>query len=193
MSVTGTMPDLRPYTTNGPLPFWLPGWVISDTHFHHRRITEYEPIRETLDGDHNHVMINRWQETVSPRDVVLHLGDLMLGKAADFTAQIADSLPGRKFMLSTGNHDRQSRSWYAQNGFKLIPEFWVNYHGWRVRVTHRPDDEHEYVRFPRTLNLHGHVHSATRDDPLLINASVEVRDFRPAWFTDLLDDRISIE
>lgn len=181
---------LTPYTDSGPLPFRFPGWVISDTHFLHRKLAEeYEPIRQTLGRDHNVVMIDRWQQAVDDSDTIVHLGDLMLGKRDQF-APIAERLPGRKFMLKTGNHDRQSKRWYHEHGFPLIPEFWVDYRGWRVRFTHRPDEDHRYVRFPRTLNVHGHVHSSTRADRRLINLSVEVTGFQPVWITDVLDARI---
>jgi calcineurin-like phosphoesterase family protein len=173
------------------LPFRFPGWVISDTHFLHARLEEYEPIRRTLGQDHNVVMVERWRETVRENDIIVHLGDLVLGKRSEF-ARIADRLPGRKFMLKTGNHDRRSRAWYTEHGFTLIPEFWMDYRGWRVRFSHRPDDEHRYVQYPLVLNVHGHIHSNTRADRRLINVSAEAIDFRPVWITDALDARIDM-
>jgi len=173
-----------PYLNNGC-------FVIGDTHFLHTKLaTEYEAeARQALERDHNVVMVERWRETVKDNDTVLHLGDLALGKKDEFD-RISAMLPGKKYMLKTGNHDRRSRKWYAEHGFTLIPEFWIDYAGWKIRVTHRPDDDRKYVSYPKHLNVHGHVHSNTRQDRRLINLSVEAIDFRPVWLTDVLDERI---
>ena len=187
-----------PYTDRNPvgarvrareLPFELPAWVTADQHWNHGRIVEFEPVRATLPADHNQVMLERWCETVSADDLLVHLGDVCLGKKEDFTA-ISSVLPGRKFLIR-GNHDRAPAAFYEQHGFTLIPEFWVDYRGWRVRFQHRPDYERVHVRCPKTLVVHGHVHSKTLADRRNINCSVEVTAFTPVWITDILDARIA--
>jgi calcineurin-like phosphoesterase family protein len=184
---------LEPYVEPGrPLtdlraPGW---WVCSDTHFLHRRLQEaLEPARRELDRDQDELMAERWMDTVGENDTVVHLGDVALGKNADFQ-WISDILPGRKFMLR-GNHDHHSRVWYERHGFTLVPEFWLEYGGWRIRFTHRPDDARRYVCYPKTLNAHGHIHSKVRADRRLLNLSMEAIDYRPLWLTDVLDARIS--
>jgi len=167
-------------------------FVLGDTHWLHSRLMEdYEAeARQASGRDNNLVMIERWREVVGEDDVVLHLGDLALGSKDDFAA-IAAQLPGRKYMLKTGNHDKRSRAWYAEHGFTLIPELYIDHAGWKIKVTHRPDDAHEFVCYPKHLNVHGHVHSKTRGDRRLINLSVEAIDFRPVWLEDVLDERIA--
>ncbi len=54
--------------------------IISDTHFYHKNILEFEPCRSApmkIDGfdDHEEWMIENWNNVVQPDDVVLHLGD----------------------------------------------------------------------------------------------------------------------
>src|ERR1035437_9480611 len=184
--------DLKAYVSDGqPLTMFNRGFFcLGDSHWNHANITVYEEeARMNLPCDHNVVMVERWREVVGEDDVVVHLGDLALGKNDDF-ARIADQLPGRKYILR-GNHDKRSRAWYAEHGFTLIPEFWVDYGSWKVRFTHRPDDEHKFVCYPKRLNVHGHVHSKTRGDRRLINLSVEAIEFRPVWITDVLDERIA--
>lgn len=190
----------RPYVKRGSkgrsvrveLGFGLPDWIISDTHFLHTRLNEvYEAeARQVLGSSVDEALISRWREVVGSNDLVLHLGDLCLGKREDFAA-ISTRLTGRKLMLKTGNHDRRPREWYEEHGFLLVPEFWLDWRGWRVRFTHRPDDERLFVSHPKTLNVHGHIHSKTRDNRRLINASVEVQDFRPWRLAQLLDTRIA--
>ena len=57
-------------------------FIISDTHFGHRNILEFEPCRLTqmrIDGyeadEHDQWMVDNWNATVKPEDTVLHLGD----------------------------------------------------------------------------------------------------------------------
>jgi calcineurin-like phosphoesterase family protein len=180
----------QPYSdSKRALPFTFPAWVTADQHWNHARITEFEPVRTTLPADHNEIMLARWRETVAETDTLIHLGDVALGKKADFE-EIGPHLPGRKFLMR-GNHDRAPTSWYESHGFTLIPEFCLDYGGYRVRFQHRPDYERVYVRYPKTLVVHGHVHSKTLDDRKQINCSVEATDFRPVWITDVLDARIA--
>src|ERR1039458_9188740 len=163
--------SLLPYTDRNPvgarvrareLPFEFPAWVTSDQHWNHARIVEFEPVRLTLPADHNQVMIERWCEVVADDDTVIHLGDVCLGKKEDFAA-ISELLPGRKFLMR-GNHDRAPASFYEQHGFTLIPEFWLDYRGYRVRFQHRPDYDRVFVCYPKTLVVHGHVHHKSLDD-----------------------------
>jgi len=179
-------PDARRHRT---LPFTFPLYVTADTHWNHARIPEFEPVRTQLPLDHNRVMLARWQEVVGEDDTIIHLGDVALGKKEDFE-RIGSRLSGRKFLIM-GNHDRAPKRWYFDYGFTIIPEFWLDYRGWRVRFQHRPDYERVHVRYPKTLVVHGHVHSKTLDDRRQINCSVEVTDFRPVYITEVLDARIS--
>jgi calcineurin-like phosphoesterase family protein len=165
-------------------------FVISDTHFNHVNIVKYEPIRQTLGADHNVVMVRRWRETVPENGVVLHVGDLALGKSHDFH-RIADQLTGIRKLLILGNHDKRSRAWYAEHGFEVIPELWIEHEGWRIHVTHYPDQDPRNHANPKMLSLHGHIHSQSLDSRRFINCSVEVIDFRPQKLTALLDARIS--
>jgi calcineurin-like phosphoesterase family protein len=178
-------------TNNTRLPLTLPAWLISDTHFYHRRLAEeYEfEARSVLGDDHEAEMIERWASTVADNDPLIHFGDVALGQREEFEA-IADLLPGEKFLI-LGNHDRRSRQWYRERGFSVVPEFRFSYRNYTIICSHYPDDAHQWIRYPRTLNIHGHVHSQTRLDRHLINISAEAIDFRPVWSNDLLDGRIT--
>ena len=49
-------------------------WLISDTHFCHKNIIEYEnrPFRDV--EEMNSEIIRRWNSVVAPEDAVYHLG-----------------------------------------------------------------------------------------------------------------------
>lgn len=98
-------------------------FVISDTHFNHKGITEWESCRaeemvkdgydiEGLDEDglietHNAWLVHRWNNVVGPNDLVLHLGDF----AFRGMQEIIPQLNGVKILI-LGNHDRKGPNVY---------------------------------------------------------------------------------
>lgn len=165
--------------------------VISDTHFAHPRIEVYGE----RPPDHEERMLEALLDLVAPGDVLVHMGDLVLGKP-DAMEPYADLLSGiRRKYLVRGNHDKRSRAWYASMGFTVIDPFVISYRGWTVSWTHRPGLHKEgpidaLVRHPRSLNVHGHIHQREYADRRLVNVSVERTDYRPVWAARLLDERI---
>jgi len=164
----------------------FPFWVISDTHFEHANIGEYG---ERPD-DHQQLMLDNWRHSIKPTDRVLHLGDLALGKT-EVVAELLADMPGEKYLLK-GNHDRRNRRFYEQLGFTFVRKsFALDYAGYKIFFTHRPDTEHVLLKSPRSLNVHGHIHQRESGDPRLINLSVEHTDYAPVHITDVLDRRIA--
>lgn len=172
------------------LKFETPFWIVSDTHFFHKNIVEYEPSRKQLEPDHNQFMLKAWQDTVQEHDTIIHLGDIAMGKPEQLI-EIAPNLPGRKLLLM-GNHDRRSKKFYRQLGFEVIPEFTIKYGKWNILFSHYPDDQKEFIKYPNHLNIHGHVHSQTRTEQKLINVSAEVQNFTPQPVTKIITDRIQL-
>ena len=123
-------------------------YLISDTHFNHANIATYcdRP------ADFTELIIRNWQQIVKPEDIVIHLGDVFIGKAEGWRT-IFPQLPGRK-LLVRGNHDRQrSCEWWMSNGFDSACD------GMRFRncwLTHEPDTSRAGGC---DLNLHGHLHN----------------------------------
>jgi calcineurin-like phosphoesterase family protein len=165
-------------------------WVISDTHFSHANIARYcgRP------ADHEKQMIDNWRQLVKPRDLVLHLGDLALGRPAQME-EIALKLPGRKVIIR-GNHDKKSKAWYKQLGFQIIDAFTTTFEGYTVSWTHYPGGKlngnpEALVLWPKHLNVCGHVHNRSHTNPYIINMSVEVNDYKPVWAQTMLAENIA--
>lgn len=153
-------------------------YITSDTHFSHARISELasRPFRSVTEMDAE--LIRRWNQTVAPTDVVLHLGDVALGPI-DQSLPLTAQLNGRK-LLVPGNHDRvspatQSRRaierfapLYEQAGWTILPEIIDGTRcGTRILASHYPyfGDSHEADRHTshRPVDrgiplLHGHTH-----------------------------------
>ncbi len=123
-------------------------YLISDTHFNHGNIATYcdRP------GDFTEIIMRNWAATVKPEDLVIHLGDVVIGKRHEI-GSVLDSLPGRK-VLVRGNHDRQSScGWWMAHGFVFACDSMVFRGQW---LTHEPA-----ISLPTncTYNIHGHLHN----------------------------------
>lgn len=155
-------------------------WVISDTHFGHRRIAEYagRPM------DHRTRIIRSWQELVADDDTVLHFGDFAFIRDLDEAAELRAELPGR-LVLIRGNHDRFGPAKAERIGIELVSgSFVLERARWMLHCSHRPEPERCFS--PRHRNLHGHLHQHTMNDPRCINLSVEQMDYRPHRLSSIL-------
>jgi calcineurin-like phosphoesterase family protein len=167
-------------------------WLISDTHFNHQNIATYCQRPDNF----TELIVRNWQNKVQPDDMVIHVGDVFIGKP-DGWRQIYPQLPGRK-VLVRGNHDKHPSLWYMENGFDIAVDAMIFRHTW---ITHRPAQslpKHTY------LNIHGHLHNIWhgfhKDEPdtKVINNrgklnnpwqrlfAVEYTDYGPVEFEDFL-------
>lgn len=100
-------------------------YLTSDHHFGHRRVCEYSgrPFK-SLEEMHE-VMVENWNKTVKPHDLVYHLGDFSLNKK--WVEELTPKLNGCKILVA-GNHDRvhpiQSNTVYEKWKKKYIEYGW---------------------------------------------------------------------
>ena len=91
-------------------------YIISDTHFGHENIKTYEPVRKDYDDER---LVQLWNETITPEDEVLHLGDFAF-KSHGW--EMAKRLNGNITLLQ-GNHDfKKGRNALRELGFVRIIE-----------------------------------------------------------------------
>ncbi|MBS1675282.1 MAG: metallophosphoesterase family protein [Actinobacteria bacterium] len=196
-----------------PFDFDRVDFVTSDTHFSHARISEFadRPYATVTEMDAD--LARRWNDVVSPDQVILHLGDLALGSIEESVALTA-KLNGQK-LLVPGNHDRVSpatqtkraverfRPLYEDAGWAILPEVITGTRsGQRLAASHYPysgdtqsDDRHVKHRpVDRGLPLlHGHTHDR-ENGPVgrQFHVGVDAFAFAPipmtvidAWLEDL--------
>ncbi len=122
-------------------------WCVTDTHFNHPGMVQCCGRPENFDK----VIIAKWQKSVAPDDIVIHLGDVIFRNPGDL-GDIMASLPGTKWLVK-GNHDAHSQEWYLQRGFACVVDA-LEMHG--VYFTHVPS-----LTLPPTctINICGHVHN----------------------------------
>ena len=93
-------------------------FVISDTHFGHKRIIEFEPeLRpfKTIE-EHDEELVYRWNNAVKAGDTVWHLGDVLFGVGSFDTLM---RLRGKKILIM-GNHDHHHASKYLNHFDKVL-------------------------------------------------------------------------
>lgn len=180
-------------------------WVTSDTHFSHARIIALSNRPFASVEEMDEAMIERWNEIVKPEDIVVHLGDLALGRLAE-SLPLTERLNGRRFLIP-GNHDRISQAFdhgksidrftpvYEAAGWSILPEvIEMTVAGRQVLLSHypydgdsRPDrpDRHAHIRAQDTglPIIHGHVHGEWAVRGRQFNVGVDIHDFRPVHRT----------
>ena len=69
-------------------------YFISDTHFYHEKIIEYEnrPFKDV--EEMNNTLIDNWNKRIEPKDEVYILGDFSFGNKKQ-TLDLLDKLNGR--------------------------------------------------------------------------------------------------
>jgi calcineurin-like phosphoesterase family protein len=134
-------------------------YITSDLHFHHRNIMKFCPVtRQYNDVAHmNSSMMNEWNSTVMPGDLVYILGDVAFCNA-DEAAKILKSLNGRKILVE-GNHDSKLVKDAAfRDCFDEIHKYLeINYDGHKICMFHYPIAEFNQ-QHRGAIHFHGHLH-----------------------------------
>lgn len=152
-------------------------FFIADLHFGHANILQYcqRPFKD-VDEMHN-ALITNWNRVVGPLDKVYVLGDAVIPRRAlKFYAE----LNGKKRLIR-GNHDIFKDKDYTpyferMHAYRVFPDF---------ICSHIPLHPASVVRYG--VNVHGHLHGNTLNDPRYVCVSVEQphMNFTPIELEDL--------
>lgn len=149
-------------------------FIISDTHFGHKKIIEFEAKNRpfaTIE-EHDEELVRRWNEAVNPKDTVWHLGDVLFGRD---TFPILGRLNGIK-KLVLGNHDKYPTRLYLEYFNQVVGTAEVK----NCILSHIPVHPSQFERYK--LNFHGHLHGKKLQDSRYINVSAECIGLTPLWF-----------
>ena len=136
-------------------------WFIADTHFDNSNIIKYShrPFKDA--NDMNNQLIARWNEKISPNDLVYHLGDVSFS-GPKRTAEFIKQLHGKKFLIK-GNHDKLKNKDYYDFGFHWVGDYKkITVNGQKIILSHYAmrawDSSHH-----GSWMLYGHSHGNLRD------------------------------
>lgn len=158
-------------------------YLISDTHFNHKNIIDYEdrPFKDV--EEMNKVLIENWNNTISKHDKVYHLGDFGWGNKEEIK-RLVSQLSGY-ITLIKGNHDGHSNNWYNDAGFNDVIEGGMVLEEF-ILLSHKPLYVNKHMPY---INIHGHLHGNSMSGSQYINVGVERINYRPIMLDDLLEGR----
>ena len=132
-------------------------YFTSDTHFNHTNIISYcqRPFKNV--DEMNERIIANWNEVVSEDDIIFHLGDFCLGRAAEWT-RLLDRLNGKIYLIM-GNHDRKNiRQGFMDRFEHVAMQMHIEVGKQRIYLNHYPFLCFE-GGYKDVWQLFGHVHT----------------------------------
>lgn len=159
-------------------------FFTGDTHFgDHRTINIHKRPFATV-AEMDALLIERWNATVGPDDIVWHLGDVAR-RPGDVPALLA-RLHGTKHLLR-GNNDPDAT--LAAAGWASTGDYAeIDLDGHRLVLCHYPfrswNGQHK-----RAINLHGHSHGRLKPMLRQFDVGVDVHGFAPVRLDALLGKR----
>lgn len=130
-------------------------YIVSDTHFNHDGIIDY-----CYRPDNHEERLFYGLSQLKKQDCLIHLGDICIGNDQGVHAQYISTLKCKK-ILTKGNHDSKSYSWYMEHGWDFVCDvFKIKYAGKIICLSHKPqpwDGDWE-------VNVHGHLHNLGHRD-----------------------------
>ena len=152
-------------------------FFISDTHWHHRNILEYDQRPFMSIEEHDRTLVDNWNAVVQPNDEVYHLGDIGFGVTVEFI----QALHGRKYLIQ-GNHDRNIKKAVIRLAFRWsVKRHFFDREGVQLLLSHWPDDGR-----PDRPNIHGHQHGKGAPKKYHLDLSCNLHDYRPLSLAQVL-------
>jgi calcineurin-like phosphoesterase family protein len=178
-------------------------WLTSDTHFGHENIIKFSGRPFDNVKEMNEALVDYWNDTVSPEDTVIHLGDVAMGHFLD-SWEYVKKLNGHLHLIM-GNHDRIARYYGMSEKYesKFMPLYATRFETMQYQMKYMGFDlchlpyygdhvgEERFADRRPTDNgrwlIHGHVHEEWLVKDKMINVGVDVWDFKPAHIDTIMD------
>lgn len=166
-------------------------WIVSDTHFLHDVLIKKEYCNRPK--NHTYKIFNNLM-TIPEKDLLIHLGDISIGREDEVYEKFIRPLPYRKILVK-GNHDRKSNNFYLNRGWDFVCySFQDTYKKKKVLFSHYPKPADDY-----DFNIFGHLHSnisklghLTKENQKFINKkhllfALELTNYRPLKLDYIID------
>jgi calcineurin-like phosphoesterase family protein len=151
-------------------------FFISDTHWHHRNILEYDQRPFSSIEERDQTLIDNWNAIVKETDEIFHLGDVGFGVTVEFLAR----LNGKKYLIR-GNHDRYIKKSVLRLAFAWVEKcYFFDREGVALLLSHWPDEG-----IKDRWNIHGHQHGKGCPQKYRLDLSCNLWGYRPLSLQDL--------
>jgi len=161
-------------------------FFTSDTHFGHGGALGLYRRPFPSVAAMNEAIVERWNETVGPDDVVWHLGDFAIRQPPALVAELLARLQGRKRLLA-GNNDPPGTT--ERDGWESVqPYAEIALDGVSAVLCHYPFRSWRGMN-KGWVNLHGHCHGRLKPQPRQFDVGVDVWEFRPVTLQTILAHR----
>ena len=173
-------------------------FFTGDHHFNHKNVIKYceRPFEsiEIMDAE----LIKRWNEKVSPNDVVYHLGDFCLN-SLKLTRKYFSQLNGDIHILDNfWHHDKMWIADIKKNNeiistksgiVSLIsPIFIIKTEGKILILSHYPQEEWDRKHYG-AIHFHGHSHGNSRKMENRFDIGVDCWNFYPVALKEILGEK----
>jgi calcineurin-like phosphoesterase family protein len=173
-------------------------FATADWHLGHNSkrggIIDYckRPFEDTREMDKE--VIGRYNDTVDENSVVFDIGDLsMIGpsRVQFYEALVKRLRPVKARHLILGNHDELKPQTYVNIGLYTTVHtfFWMDYADRTICMAHDPAIYQPAIY--DKIMFCGHIHNLFKNMNVgagIFNVGVDVRDFRPVSFEELLEE-----
>jgi calcineurin-like phosphoesterase family protein len=169
-------------------------YFTSDNHFGHAAIIRFCKRPWTSVEEMNEGMIHLWNQTVTPSDTVVVVGDFAFTNPNGREA-ILNRLNGTKILVQ-GNHDKAK---ITPKGFDLmvrslemdicgqkvsVKHYPLRYTGlkqlwWKYVLRRKPKYLHRMLPDKGQFHIHGHTHSKEKFNKNQIHVGVDAWDYKP--------------
>lgn len=172
-------------------------WLTSDTHFFHNKTFVYEPRGFPCIEDMNDAIVERWNSVVKPKDIVYHLGDVMLNDN-DKGMEYLKKLNGEIHILR-GNHDTNNRiDLYAAAPNVVSTGDYatvIKYGKYSFYLSHYPTltsnfDNNASLKV-HVIGLFGHTHQQEnfyQDNPYMYHVGMDSHNCYPVSIEQIIED-----
>lgn len=170
-------------------------YYISDTHFGHKRIIEYENRPFKCVEEMDETLIYNWNKKVNKNDDVYILGDFSFYNITDNrNIEILKRLNGKKHLI-LGNHDRFVRNPnFDKSLFESIDDYKeIIDNGRSVCLFHYPICVYDRQHYG-SYHCYGHVHSRMdlipdqlKKSGRAFNVGVDVNNYEPVTLDELIE------
>lgn len=162
-------------------------WLSADHHWGHPNIIKHchRPF-DSID-EHDHYLIESWNQCVKPNDHVMYIGDMFMRCRRDRMVWILKQLNG-KLHLVYGNHDKDILRGWAEKFFiwRKADYFLDVGEPQKAHLYHYPLDTWRSKHYG-AWHLHGHSHGnlPSRGNELRLDVGIDCHNYRPIHLDEI--------